>query len=376
MFDLRIRCRESLPTLAAIAFVFLSSNRGICQIEMTAREFNELTDTDKRTVLVRTLEERERAVKNLRASSVTHVYNVEYRDGKTGAVVDDMSRYVCELRRKDGNHWASIDWFLTKNPDRPNQKVITSKNIKDGLAKSVAEQDTLKGVYGAIATEEDLMIRTGRFHYWFDASFDKPREFPISFLLKHKDTIQFQGLEEGDQLIKISLDIQTRNGTPFQESRTLWLDPQKGLMPLKMHWRWEYETVPPLYSEIETEIKELVQVQGVWLPVHFVETVIGRVSVADGYATVYETTASGIELGTMTDEDLDIRFPDGTEVEDRIKGAWFVAGQSVQSAPSPAPKTSRMASRWIVIANLVVLTVVAVAAWMSKRRRKLKDAAV
>src|SRR5579883_2571980 len=113
--------------IAAVAMVVLEMTQGLARAQMTAKEFDALPGADKRTVLVGALQERERAVRNLQAPSVTRLYNVEYRDGKTGRFLEDVSRYVCELRRKDGNHWASVSWFLPEDkPDRPLAKVVTT----------------------------------------------------------------------------------------------------------------------------------------------------------------------------------------------------------------------------------------------------------
>jgi hypothetical protein len=321
--------------IAVIAMVVLETAQGLSQAQMTAKEFDALPDADKRTVLVRTLQERERAVRNLQAPSVTRLYTVDYRDGKTGAFRKDLGRWVCELRRKDGNHWASIDWFLPEDePDRPTAKVVTTMDAKSGVARSVAEHRQMKGVYGAIATQEDRMIQNAGFHYWFDATFDKPQEFPISFLLKHQEAIKFEGLSRDGQEIQISLLFETSDGTPYEDSRTVWIDPQRGFMPVRMHRRWEYDTPGRLRQETDTEVKKMEQVDGVWFPTHFTQTCVSGGSAEAGYAGVYETTVGEIRLGAMTDDDLHVHFADGVEVHDKIKGVRFRADKATQSAPS------------------------------------------
>lgn len=366
-------CRTVL--IAAIATAVLETAQGPCHAQMTAQEFGALPDADKRTVLVNSLQARERAVQNLQASSATRVYNVEYRDGKTGSFLGDVvGRYVCELRRKDGSHWASIDWFIPSKPDRPNQKVITSLDAKSGVARSVAEQDAMKGVYGAIDTKEDVLIQANRFHYWFDANFEKPQSFPISFLLKHRDAVKFEGVSDDGELIRISLHVETNEGTPYKDVRTVWMDPQKGFLPVRMHWRWEYDSRPLLDQNMDVAVLKTEQVDGVWFPTHFTETCTDSKSIAKGYAGVYETTVSKIRLGAMTDDDLQVRFTHGTEVQDRIKGAWFVANDATQSAPPPAKPVAPVSTRkWLIVANLVA--VLAVAGFLVLRsRRRTKDA--
>ena len=69
-------------------------------------------------------------------------------------------------------------------------------NAASGVARSVARHAQLDGVYGAIDTREDMLIQTGRFHFWFEASFEQGGEFPLSFLLAHQDAIEFEGLDD------------------------------------------------------------------------------------------------------------------------------------------------------------------------------------
>jgi hypothetical protein len=250
---------------------------------------------------------------------------------------------------------------------------------KSGVARSVAEHRQLDGVYGAITTAEDPIIQNGCFHYWFDIPFDKKaQEFPISFLLKHQEAIKFEGLSGDGKEIRISLLFKTSKGTPYQDFRTIWLDPQRGFTPVRMHRRWEFEaTAPgatPLYSELDTEVKEMKQVDGVWFPTHFTETCVGRTSVADGYATVYETTVGRIKLGAMTDDDLQVHFADGVQVHDRIKGVWFVATEETQSAPPASePGAPGRARKWPIFVGIAILALLAILA-LRARGRKFEDA--
>jgi len=320
--------------------------------QMSAAEFAQLPDADQRTILISALQNREPAVRNLKARSVTRVYNVAYRDGKVGEVVEDICRSVCELRRKDGNHWASINWYRPRDAeDAPTVKVLTMRDAQAGTARSVAQHRQLTGVYGSITSDEDTFIRRGRFHYWFDGGFDQEHEFPIQFLLKHQDKLKIESMEAASETIRVSLTYQrpASEGTPYQNQRTLWLDPQKGFLPRRLVIRWEYDLDPPFFQETETEVKAFQKVDGIWFPTEFIERSVGRVSIEDGYAAVSETHVEHIELGTVTDEDLNIEFEKGTEVQDRLKGVLFVASDGQQEAPPKSPARHRPWSRLVLV---------------------------
>jgi hypothetical protein len=301
---------------------------------MTASQFDSLPDDEKRSVLVDILQKREQAVQNLQIDSETKVYNVQYRDGKAGELLEKITRYDCQLRRKDGSYWARIDYYRSKQPDRIQGRVFTAKEAKSELVKSIA-RDGEDGVNRAITAEEgNAMIQLGKYHYWFDASFDEAHEFPISFLLKHQDAIKFAGLSDDKQQVKISLLYESADGTPFKDFRTLWLDPNKGFMPVRMQRRWEYALDPPFYSVLATEVKKLEQVDGIWFPTHLTLTCTGRVSEEKGYATVYETTAGEIKLGKVTDVDLQEQFADWVAKE-KPKPEPGKTVQPAASQPTP-----------------------------------------
>src|SRR5438046_3011084 len=63
-----------VPFLVALLHVHSTSFA-----QMSAREFTELPEADQRTVLVSSLQQRQKAVRNLQARSLTHKYKVPYR---------------------------------------------------------------------------------------------------------------------------------------------------------------------------------------------------------------------------------------------------------------------------------------------------------
>lgn len=359
--------------LPVLVMIVLGVTPGASLAQITAQEFNALPDADKRTVLVSSLEERERSVRNLRATSVTRIGSVAYRDGTPRSAFEEFGRYDCELRRGKGGHWAKVNWFLTEQPDRPVQQVITSLNINSGIARSIAKQDRINGVHGAISTKEDSLIKAGRFFYWFGGTFDSPREFLLSFLLQHQQQLKFEGIEENGQEIRVSLEVETNRGTPHKDTRTIWIDPRRGFMPVRMHWYWKFDTPPPILDQnMVTEVKKMEQVNGVWIPTHFTETCTCEKSIVEGYATVYETTVSNISLGTVTEEDLYVSFPNGTEVHDRLKGVRFRAGESTQTAPEPGSAAISQSRTWLVTVNLVTIVLLSAAILFSKYRKRAR----
>ena len=184
--------------------------------------------------------------------------------------------------------------------------MVTSKDAQTGTARTLSRHAQVEGVHGEISHELDPMIATGRFHLWFHGDFEQVREFPIHDLLEHPDGIQFDGLGEDGRTIRISHRYESSEGTPFRDVRTIWMDPERGFLPLRMHQRWDYDlpSGKPFYSDTKTEVMKIAEVEGVWFPTHITLIATGRPSVEKKYATVDETTVGTIKLGTLTDEDL------------------------------------------------------------------------
>ena len=302
---------------------------------MTAKEFMSLGDEDKRTVLISALEQRERGLENIEAHSTTSVYNVEYSNGKTGEAVEQPSRHVCKHRFKDGAYWAMIDLFRPEDKKRPTMHVETMMDNKLGESRSIAEQGKLSGVYGAIDIKADTTIRNGRFAGWIGHGFDDGDHLPLQYLINHQDAIRFEGLGQDGRTIKISLEVREDiPGKPIvTESRTLWINPEKGFLPVRMNGRWKSSfRLPgrkPLFGEMDTEIIELKQVGGVWFPWHFIEVSHAYQSGKENkQATVRETKVDKVELGRVTNEDLEVNFAPGIEVFDKIRNSRYVIGKN------------------------------------------------
>ncbi|BBO35571.1 hypothetical protein [Lacipirellula parvula] len=344
-----------------------------CAAQMTARDFESLSETDKRAVLTSVLREREIAVRNVRAKSISRVLVLEYRGDKPGPVLSDkVGRFECETRRKDGNRWTSVNWYLPTSA-HPNQKVVTSIDSSSGTARSVAEQHGYAGIYGAVDTKEDQLVRSSRFQYWFDGNYDRAANFPISFLLKNIGAVEFEGTSSDGGDIKISLQVDLKEGTPYHDKRTIWLDPRRGFMPVRMEWHWDFESSPPLDQDLTLEVKAMSEDKGVWFPTHFIETVVSTRSIEEGFCTQYETTASDIQVGVVTAEDLKVHFGKEVEIHDRITGTRTKAGKVIQSGDNLTPlvadgDTAPLRTWWVPLNVTLIAVLLAAIAWRKLKR--------
>ncbi|MCP4675115.1 MAG: hypothetical protein GY854_06340 [Deltaproteobacteria bacterium] len=341
MLDHR-RCTLMIPVVAVLNT--LAVLHSIAPAQTMPKDFDALRDTSKIELLMLKLEQREEAVRNVKARFVTLMYNVELSEGKTGARLSDNhklgsdNRYDCELARRDGNYRMSIAWFVPEQPDRPTLKAITSMDVKSGVSRSIATRPESPQVYGAIDTIPDSMIEAGRFFYWFADSFHKEvEEYPILYLLKKRDLVRYGGLSE-QGLVRISItESEPRND--FHDTREVLLDPEKGYLPVRIHRRWEFRDKPDngvsSFSDQTTQVAETKELNGVWFPTHIVKTVFGRWSSSEGFASVYDTSVEEITLGDVTPADLEVHFPEDAKVHDKIRGQWHVVRDGTLQGAEP-----------------------------------------
>jgi hypothetical protein len=333
------RLRRMPVILVIVLLLATMASTSAAFAQMTAREFDALPIEDKRTVLVSALEKRDEAVRNVRASSVTHTYNVTLREGVVGGPIEgrDFGRHECELRRDDGTYWATVKWFQADDTDTPTLQVEASRDPESGTTRSIARHGMVSGVYGAISPREDKMLQCARFLYWFSLTFDDEYDFPIKFMLKHKDAIVFDGLTEDGTQVKLSLVVKSARGTKTY-ARAMLVDPQKGFMPTWIHRRKERRAAPHVdvtFSEADLTVEEMKEIDGVWFPARVRTVVTSTPSVKRGEATVYETEATDIELGSVKPADMEIVFPDNMKVRDFNTGKWTLAGAEIDpNAPT------------------------------------------
>jgi len=293
------------------------------EIVRDVNAFNRLSRQDKLATVMSVYAQRARATANIEATSVTHVYNVHFVDGKPGKLKEDIARYVCRLRRADEVQWACVDWYRPKMPDRATNSVVTVIDRQAGIARSFATHVDLKRVYGSIDTHEDPITINARFHHWFDVGRLEPNEFfPLWYLMNHQRSLQFDP-PDNEHEVRVSADAVKEEAEVVH--RTFWLDPTRGYLPMRICRKFEIGAAR--WIQYDTEVTETKQVDGVWFPVHILETMTSHKSQTRGWVTIIETTVDGIKLGTVKKQDLKVVSPIGASVDDRLKGKRFIVGQ-------------------------------------------------
>ena len=201
---------------------------------------------------------------------------------------------------------------------------------------------------GRIDTAQDLSAFQNPLWAWLPEKFvaiDEARRMGIreetsifSFLLKQQDKWAIT-LMPGEEMVEVVLSYEIREvdnepaSTRFGEIE-LVLDPRRGFMPIRINTRWKYSPPYNVNFAENVVVEESEEIGRVWFPTKLrQETSFSTFPPRHVTLAVLEIT--GIEFGTVTESDTEIKFPEGMEVVDAIKGISY----TTDAKGEPIPET-------------------------------------
>jgi hypothetical protein len=209
-------------------------------------------------------------------------------------------------------------------------------------------------VFGRIDTVQDLAVMENPFLAWLSDQFVTSETRTIKFddfylypfLLRRRDSWEIIPLPD-ERLIKVQVSFD--DPFPFGSDRatrqvgrkTLILDPQKGFLPVQIDTFWEELPKLPgsLYRTDKYIVEESKKFDSFWVPIVFRYEILESSSLEGlDQINVYSSTVSNVEFGTVKQSDVEIVFPEGTEVVDAINGISYktdARGEPVESTIEP-----------------------------------------
>ena len=220
---------------------------------------------------------------------------------------------------------------------------------------------------------DNVDLYENRYAYWLDGKAGKWSQADY-FIRDVMDQFESCKLETHPEQNEVRLEIawQPYWTTEPIGSRQLDLDPTKGFLPVRGYARFELKrkNADPMWRHEEFSVVESMLVGDVWMPSKLRE-VIRASSAGPDQAVVWETKVARIEAGTVTPADLEVSFPEGTEVQDAIKGVFYVVGPDKKHSKlhpligfnSPGSQPPARPRPWgvpwiIIVANLVLVAIV------------------
>lgn len=305
----------------------------------TAVDFLAITKADQTALVLSAFEDRMEFTSNLFYEFTCHYYNCSRVDDNPSA--EDYTVGDCKIgpvvwkgRRRRLKHWRIADSYRIdisshRSPGDPDFSSIIRNSFSEntGVARGTFERpDGSATPTGRIDTTHDTFMDFNRYIRWLSGPKREVGDYFLTYFIQNSDRYQIYADPEEPHLICVTVPWTAgkTNDEPIGR-RTLWLDPQKGLLPVKCDsWRqhehnfWRRETFT---------VEESRVVGGFHLPTRLRETLAVRhPTPRDPVITIYETIVEKIEQGTVTEADLELEFPPGTEVVDAIEGKSYIVG--------------------------------------------------
>jgi len=248
---------------------------------------------------------------------------------------------------------------------------------------------------GSIDATRAGMMSTNRYRFWLnirDWGLGQS-EYLFNYVLDRRASLEV--LQQEGKLIQITTDYAPRwSGGKSGGERRLWLDVEKGFLPVRGEFKWRDNRMGRTES---FEVIESKNVAGVWMPTVLREHIIGSGARRPPIHNVVTMRVTEMKQGEVTASDLKIDFPRNTEFVDSRHGVRFVGDEngnpigSVESLlvpkqkPPPPSTASVIRGKALEIARgnvvpiaMAILLILATFAYFSYRRftaRKLSTRA-
>ncbi|WP_145944319.1 hypothetical protein [Fuerstiella marisgermanici] len=334
---------------------------------------------DQRELLAAAFEHRLQKTANLSYESSVFVRVQNRTNGKLGKVIWPGGRTDFQRHRLGESYRVDTKQFGEDLEAKSKPPLIQSGfNADEGVSRVRVQQPSGK-ITARIDTKQDIVIVHDRYSYWLTGADVPDSEFLFTYLLKDKDDWTLT-TENEPSLVKLSVPwkpLHSRNRAIGDKH--VWLDPARGYMPVRGEARWEDDNG---WRSEEFSVDETQQFDGLWMPTKITE-IIGSSSFGDAMPSavnVIETTAQNIEMGAVTEADVRVVFPEGTEVVDAIEGVAYTIGEgNVRLGGEPlfvgnqivnisqAPKSTPFP--WLIVLNTAIVISVVVF-WLKARRKQ------
>ena len=291
-------------------------------------EFRDLDDANRRELIASSFESRLEKTRNFRYSCRQTIRTQRLHDGVLGKIVwPGLMNVYHRSRIGESYRLHTVQFGEDLSGKSKLQEVQSGFNSSEGISTVALHRGDGK-VFGRIDTKHDTMVVDDRYSYWLTGPEVTAAEFQFPYLLAHKDRWV---LNTADPEGLITLEVPWM---PFHNRdksfgwRHVWLDPEKGFMPVRGDARWEES--PDSWRTEQFTVKEAEAVDGLWMPMHIVEVVDASSGGESrkGIAGVYEMTVEALEFGNVTEMDLEVVFPAGTEVVNAIEGVTYFLGDA------------------------------------------------
>lgn len=352
---------RSLSTLFGIVLWIQTAPSGFSQ---DTRNFDQLLSTMPDDALIQViqsvLQERIESYKNCLVQTEVLSF-LQTSDGK----ISDVGRHFFEHKQLDNSYRINTDAYGSHSANTPQTISASAFSQRDGTATMFAE-----GVkdhhYGRIDNRHDPIITLNAYDIFL---LQNPRHTSVSiipYLLAYKNE---WAIDKSEHIIKVKTPHRWGIGADRNEAGyyLCYLDSRKAFAPIYVEEEWgNARERKGNWRRVVTVVTEDKWIGKINMPFAFTRTATGS-ALGNESEAISEVKVSQIEFGKLTEDDIRLEFPVGTEVIDALKGTTFFVGQDgnrlqevslhqnfADFAAETAPRTSPWRSISI-IANLIVV---------------------
>jgi hypothetical protein len=297
---------------------------------------------------------------------------------------DDAYRMATQITDPTGSSAVVQDYQHAFNKQRGERRGTTRVSFEDGTTK----------MFGRIDTVQHNSIVLNPFWAWLSDNFADSETrtylsdegYLFSFSLKRQDSWKIVLLPE-EQRVKLIVPFEKEFdvGTKTRQvgKKTFTIDVQKGFLPILVDVYWEElpKSSNSMYRMERYTVEESVKFGLAWMPTKLKYELL-EASQIPNQVHVYTLQLVNVEFGTVKQSDVEIVFPEGTEVVDAINGITYktdVRGSPIESTveelydldPSqpqlPQPEKKRTVNYVLIVIGIIMIIM---ALYMMYRKRR------
>jgi hypothetical protein len=334
-----------------------------------------------RILLVRAaLEHRSQTLQNIDISSSTVHTTVKLNGEEIVSKGQKLFQQEYRLMRVDNSYKVTCT-ETDLDVQRPSRSWESSYDEDNGVNRSFAKIAS-KLSFGVIDYKHAQATGLNLIAFYLDGQVNDERKSYVATVLgtKHELLIDTSKHDVND----ISVGVLFPPGNGEDNSLKLHLRPSHGfsVVAYERENSFTENGVGKLRGFEYGKVVEESQVNGVWLPVRVNHL---TANMSTGLSTEAAVTVTSVRLNALTEKDLQVTFPVGTEVDDRIQQKAFLvgqesistvvyAGQDTYSSPRTlarlADETASARRPWYFWVNVTVVTVMGVILLYLWRRQK------
>lgn len=293
-------------------------------------EFFSLTPEQQKQELTDAFKHRLELAKNV-SFRVDNVLEIRAcADEKPGELRGTRKRNF--VHRQLGQSFQVEAEIYLKNSASTFDNIFMLWNADEGVFKNFIKIDIGPSTHltkGRLDTQYDPILYYNRFYLsWIDGGILETAwngvKYIFPHLLEHRDEWEIKATDDGDK-IELSMPYLRDEYIECSGRFSVILDPKKGYFPIQgtLHFDGTFQqtedTVATSYRRDFFEVRQSEEVQGIWMPTELYTFL----SVNPDRCNVNIANVSNIVFGKLQPTDLELKFPEGTEVFDAIQGITY-----------------------------------------------------